>query len=180
MLGKTHKSKNGFTIIEIMIVLAIAGLIMLIVFLAVPALQRSARNTQRKNDAAAIASSIANFIDNNGGSLPTGVGGGTSTSSLLICGATANSETATLGYFTVRKGSTCAAGTSGEVTIAPLVVGTTTVNPTVSANKVVIEPGENCDATGTTAGSTNSRSAAIFYGLESNSSNGYSTQCLEQ
>lgn len=33
-------SPRGFTIVEVMIVLAIAGLIMLIVFLAIPALQR--------------------------------------------------------------------------------------------------------------------------------------------
>ena len=40
MLNKLKKSdKDGFTIIEVMIVLAIAGLILLIVFLAVPALQ---------------------------------------------------------------------------------------------------------------------------------------------
>jgi prepilin-type N-terminal cleavage/methylation domain-containing protein len=40
-----HRYRTGFTIIEVMIVLAIAGLILLIVFLAVPALEREARNT---------------------------------------------------------------------------------------------------------------------------------------
>ena len=44
-IGK--KRAEGFTIIEVLIVLAIAGLILLVVFLAVPALQRNARNTQR-------------------------------------------------------------------------------------------------------------------------------------
>jgi prepilin-type N-terminal cleavage/methylation domain-containing protein len=34
-------NKKGFTIIEVLIVLAIAGVIMVIVFLAVPALQRN-------------------------------------------------------------------------------------------------------------------------------------------
>jgi prepilin-type N-terminal cleavage/methylation domain-containing protein len=34
------KNKEGFTIIEVLIVLAIAGLIMLVVLLAVPGLQR--------------------------------------------------------------------------------------------------------------------------------------------
>jgi prepilin-type N-terminal cleavage/methylation domain-containing protein len=38
MLKKLKKSDSGFTIIEVMIVLAIAGLILLIVFLAVPAM----------------------------------------------------------------------------------------------------------------------------------------------
>jgi prepilin-type N-terminal cleavage/methylation domain-containing protein len=40
MSKKLSKKEKGFTIIEVMIVLAIAGLIMLVVFLAVPALQR--------------------------------------------------------------------------------------------------------------------------------------------
>lgn len=48
------KSQNGFTIIEVLIVLAIAGLIMLIVFLAVPALQRNQRNNARNSDASRI------------------------------------------------------------------------------------------------------------------------------
>jgi prepilin-type N-terminal cleavage/methylation domain-containing protein len=47
MYGLKHR-RGGFTIIEVMIVLAIAGLILLIVFLAVPALQRNSRNYQRK------------------------------------------------------------------------------------------------------------------------------------
>ena len=49
---KKHKLYEGFTIIEVVLVLAIAGLIFLMVFLALPALQRSQRDTQRKNDMA--------------------------------------------------------------------------------------------------------------------------------
>ena len=49
------KREEGFTIIEVLIVLAIAGLILLIVFLAIPALQRNSRNTQRKNDSAGVS-----------------------------------------------------------------------------------------------------------------------------
>jgi prepilin-type N-terminal cleavage/methylation domain-containing protein len=45
---KISRNSSGFTIVEVLIVLAIAGLIMLIVFLAVPQLQRMARNHQRK------------------------------------------------------------------------------------------------------------------------------------
>ena len=67
------KSDEGFTIIEVMIVLAIAGLILLIVLLAVPALQRNQRNTQRKNDSAHLASLISEYQSNNNGSNPTAV-----------------------------------------------------------------------------------------------------------
>ena len=65
---KQLKSKtDGFTIIEVLIVLAIAGLIMIIVFLAVPALQRNNRNTQRDSDAQRIASAVNECVANNNG-----------------------------------------------------------------------------------------------------------------
>lgn len=69
MLDRLHKDNKGFTIIEVLIVLAIAGLIMLIVFLAVPALQRNSRNTQRSNDAARVAGAINECLSNNNGNL---------------------------------------------------------------------------------------------------------------
>jgi prepilin-type N-terminal cleavage/methylation domain-containing protein len=71
MLKKSSNGQKGFTIIEVLIVLAIAGLILLIVFLAVPALQRNSRNTQRKNDVATYAGAVNEFINNNNGVLPT-------------------------------------------------------------------------------------------------------------
>lgn len=60
----------GFTIIEVMIVLAIAGLIMAIVFLAIPALQRNNRNTQRKTDVGRVYTLINDYVSNNNGTLP--------------------------------------------------------------------------------------------------------------
>jgi prepilin-type N-terminal cleavage/methylation domain-containing protein len=68
---KLGKKEKGFTIIEVLIVLAIAGLIILIVFLAVPALQRNSRNTQRKNDVSALMGAVQEHINNNSGKLPT-------------------------------------------------------------------------------------------------------------
>jgi prepilin-type N-terminal cleavage/methylation domain-containing protein len=67
---KTNKKQSGFTIIEVMIVLAIAGLIMMIVFLAVPALRRNSRNTQRRSDVANTLSAIAEFTTNKKGIPP--------------------------------------------------------------------------------------------------------------
>lgn len=58
------KRTEGFTIIEVLIVLAIAGLILLIVFLAVPALQRNSRNTTRNNEAARISAAISECLAN--------------------------------------------------------------------------------------------------------------------
>jgi len=68
------KKNQGFTIIEVMIVLAIAGLIMAIVFLAVPALQRSSRNTQRKTDVGSLLSSVSEYASNNSGQIPAASG----------------------------------------------------------------------------------------------------------
>ena len=63
------KQEKGFTIIEVLIVLAIAGLIMLVVFLAVPALQRNQRNTQRNNEAARVAAAVGECLANRNGVL---------------------------------------------------------------------------------------------------------------
>jgi len=68
------KDNKGFTIIEVLIVLAIAGLIMLVVFLAVPALQRNARNTQRKSDVSSVLGAVGEYVANNTGALPLASG----------------------------------------------------------------------------------------------------------
>lgn len=75
----TNKRKTeGFTIIEVVLVLAIAGLIFLIVFLALPALQRSQRDTQRKNDLSRMMSQLTQYQSNHQGSTPSGNGAGAS------------------------------------------------------------------------------------------------------
>lgn len=72
MLHKLKQQKSdGFTIIEVLIVLAIAGLIMMVVFLAVPALQRNSHNTERKSDVSALIGAVQEYENNNNGSLPT-------------------------------------------------------------------------------------------------------------
>lgn len=62
--------KGGFTIIEVVLVLAIAGLIFLMVFIALPALQRSQRDTERRNMLASVATQITQYQTNNNGKLP--------------------------------------------------------------------------------------------------------------
>ena len=68
---KIHQKEKGFTIIEVVLVLAIAALIFLMVFIALPALQRSQRDTQRKSDLARILTEISNYSSNNRGDVPT-------------------------------------------------------------------------------------------------------------
>jgi prepilin-type N-terminal cleavage/methylation domain-containing protein len=62
--------EKGFTIIEVVLVLAIAGLIFLMVFIALPALQRGQRDTQRREDVSRFASQLTSYSTNNRGSLP--------------------------------------------------------------------------------------------------------------
>jgi prepilin-type N-terminal cleavage/methylation domain-containing protein len=71
---KTTNNKKGFTIIEVVLVLAIAGLIFMMVFLALPALQRSQRDTQRSTDMARIITALNNYQSNNRGRLPSKLG----------------------------------------------------------------------------------------------------------
>ena len=64
---KKHKLYKGFTIIEVVLVLAIAGLIFLMVFLALPALQRAQRDTRRKQTISRIAAALEQARVNNKG-----------------------------------------------------------------------------------------------------------------
>lgn len=74
-MQQTIKSKKkGFTIIEVVLVLAIAGLIFMMVFIALPALQRSQRDTQRRNDLARFATQINQYAANNRGQVPNDAG----------------------------------------------------------------------------------------------------------
>jgi prepilin-type N-terminal cleavage/methylation domain-containing protein len=169
MLTNIKKRNEGFTIIEVLIVLAIAGLILLIVFLAVPALQRNARNTSRKDDVAAVLAAINEYTDNNAGTLPTFANWSSPT--LTLCKATGCSGTdaqaqAKLGYYT----NTATAPTSGEVTI----YSAYTAPPTTPADEMIIEEGATCtSATAAAAGS--SRAVAAVYGIEASGS--YAWQC---
>ncbi|MCY3804506.1 MAG: type II secretion system protein [Candidatus Saccharibacteria bacterium] len=65
------KNQQGFTIVEVMIVLAIAGLILAVVFVAVPALNRNQRNSGRNNDRAFIRTQYDQSLANAGGRVPT-------------------------------------------------------------------------------------------------------------
>jgi len=64
------QKQKGFTIIEVVLVLAIAGLIFLMVFIALPALQRSQRDAQRKNDMSRAITAVTNYASNNRNKVP--------------------------------------------------------------------------------------------------------------
>jgi len=71
------KLQEGFTIIEVMIVLAIAGLILVVVLVAIPQLQRNQRNNARQSISARITTEVSNFAGNNNGNIPNAATGNT-------------------------------------------------------------------------------------------------------
>lgn len=174
MLQKSKQRNRGFTIIEVLIVLAIAGLIMLIVFLAVPALQRNQRNTARKNDASRIATAVANYVSNNNGTVPTAANWAAGTNQ----GAAILSDAGTLNqYNSVTANNAAMTGgrfgiSTGAVTPAPTVA-------TTAGDAVQLVTGAQCGTTpGTTVAGTNSRQMAILYTLEPGSGANFVIACV--
>lgn len=102
--------RGGFTIIEVVLVLAIAGLIFLMVFIALPALQRSQKDTQRRQNMTALAEAVTNYQGNNNGKLPAD-------------GVVGSEEENTPGI----KLSTYCSGTTSPTTATPPVNGGTTI-----------------------------------------------------
>jgi prepilin-type N-terminal cleavage/methylation domain-containing protein len=111
MYKSLRKRTEGFTIIEVLIVLAIAGLIMLIVFLAVPALQRNSRNTQRTEDVGRILGAAQEVLNNNNGQLTS------LTSANVRTAAGANLSYYTQANIAVTAGAAGAAGDTDQVRV---------------------------------------------------------------
>jgi prepilin-type N-terminal cleavage/methylation domain-containing protein len=166
MLSQISKSKKekGFTIIEVLIVLAIAGLILLVVFLAVPALQRNSRNTQRTNDAGNILSSMSEYVGNNNGRLPatTAAGGTSGTGNTLTVGDTnSNQLSVNLGYYD-----------AADIDIVDYTSGMT--NTTTTDSATVVKQAHCSDSTIGDPVDGTTRSVVIIYTLEEDSK-----QCRE-
>jgi prepilin-type N-terminal cleavage/methylation domain-containing protein len=157
MLRNKTNSQKGFTIIEVLIVLAIAGLILLIVFLAVPALQRNSRNTAVKTDASAVGATIQEYEDSNNGQMPTTVA--VANGVITVSGA----GTQVTGK---AQGGTTGAGSTGAS--APSATQFDVINAKI---------GVKCNTSGNAVGAASGRSVAILYNLETAS--GAAPQCLE-
>ena len=83
----------GFTIIEVVLVLAIAGLIMMVVFITVPSVQRGQRDATRKEDISTLLAAVKKYQTNNRGALPE------STGSFTYRAADANNKTTWGGFY---------------------------------------------------------------------------------
>lgn len=145
---RTENSK-GFTIIEVVLVLAIAGLIFLMVFIALPALQSSQRDTSRRSDVSTVAAAVNSYTGSNRGQFPTtaqletqlgatGTGAAKTYSSVstnitntqVFPSAAAGTVTVPEAEIRVYKGLKCSSnGPNGSVTLAK---GTTRQYATVT------------------------------------------------
>jgi prepilin-type N-terminal cleavage/methylation domain-containing protein len=150
-----QKRAEGFTIIEVLIVLAIAALILLIVFLAVPALQRNSRNNAIKNDASNLLAAVNDYVANNSGKLPTVVSG---------------SGTGTITFGTAPA-VTSEAKTQGATTV--------TLNGAWPAGAGAINIATNNKCTSPTTVAANPRSVAAEFRIENSSTGTPQQQCLE-
>lgn len=182
MLSKLKKNNHeGFTIIEVLIVLAIAGLILLIVFLAVPALQRNATNTNIKNDASSIAAAVSEYENNNSGALPAVISADSGVSgTYFLCGAgdtsgcTASGITDSPAQFKVGQYSAAGMGKSGANGDFSFQTEGTSLGTTY--DQLFIESGATCSGNAVVTTGASSESIAIAYNIESG--NGYSNQCI--
>ena len=158
MLKKTNQ--KGFTIIEVLIVLAIAGLIMLVVFLAVPALQRNSRNNGRQNDATRVASAVSDWTANNQGKTFTA---GTSNANLTAVVSSVG---------TLNQTTLVVSGTGANFTVA------TGTQSALTTDAMQIVTGAQCGDNGATVADTSasSRKTALQYTKESTS--GYIGACI--
>jgi len=176
MINKLKKSNNkGFTIIEVMIVLAIAGLILLVVLLAVPALQRNSRNTTLKSDGASIAGAIAEYTSNNDGSLPLAVVQNATTKSIVdFCDASPCTTAVTKSTAKVQSSTTVNFETGAATATIASPGSATAANYAPDNVDVVFKA--SCNAA---AGKYvySSRQTAIFYTLETAGNTG-SVKCI--
>ena len=147
------KNNNGFTIIEVVLVLAIAGLIFLAVFIALPALQRGQRDNQRRSDAGTFMSQIQAYSASNNGKIPSSAAQLTTfVSNYLRKGATTTDpmfvDPKTGVDYTVTWADTAAAANAVTVgQVRYLYMGT-------------------CGGSETASTGTNARQAAVVFGLE--------------
>lgn len=140
--------EKGFTIIEVVLVLAIAGLIFLMVFIALPALQRGQRDQQRKNDLSRAQTAINNYQSNNRNGLP---------------GATSAAWNSTIRdqYLTVG-GDTFTDPSQGDYAFS--YQGTNRTTPTTLSSTIYVHTSSTCDGESVVAAGANK--VALSFKLE--------------
>lgn len=161
-LGLKSKNENGFTIIEVMIVLAVASLIMLIVLLAVPALQRSTRNTNRTADATKTASAVSDCMSNRNNTVAS------CNTTASITGANGTLDTNSLKQLTTV--------TVSNTSPATLALGDANWPADTATIKVFF--GEKCAADGASASTTGAVATQFVVIYNNEGGNGNVARCV--
>lgn len=151
MTKENTKGKKGFTIIEVVLVLAIAGLIFLMVFVALPALQRSQRDTQRRDDMARLATAITQFQTNNNNKVP-----------MAMDDSKPSSDEFKAKYL---GGADSFKDPDGEAYTIVWGTGTSDANPTSLDHKIYVNNKAKCNGESISA-SSNTNDYVIIYKLE--------------
>ena len=164
MKSRLQRENKGFTIIEVLIVLAIAGLILLIVFLAVPALQRNSRNTQRRNDVSAALGAISEFSSNNNGRAIASTGD--------INAAVANAN------FSVYPANQVYYTPNSAIPAVPGTIGSGAGNATtVTLDNMIVVVGAKCTAGSQAAPTADTgRAVAVVFAVETGGDPTYQCQ----
>jgi prepilin-type N-terminal cleavage/methylation domain-containing protein len=170
---------SGFTLIEVMFVLAIAGLILLIVFEALPALQRSSRNNQRRQDVQTILEAVSHYELNDSGNFPADCTGITAPTACTNGVGTSNDNF--LRYVGSKLVYYDAATSSNPVVLqGQTALATPGPNPVTTSDTVYVYNYQKCNSTG--GGSTwqgaGHNDVVALYALES--SNGATVPQCQQ
>ena len=168
MRRRQLSSTQGFTIIEVLIVLAIAGLIALIVFQAIPVLTRGQRNGQRKDGASGVLRAVAQYELNNGGAMPASCSG-------AACTFTTGQH---ITFYRPNDVSVCVGSYSGASLSFGACSGVTSQPEATSIDTVAIYNYQRCDGAAGTSKAAGYSDVVAMFALESGS-NATTAQCQE-
>ena len=170
--------KEGFTIVEVALVLAIAGLIFLMIFVALPAVQKTQRDAERRNDLGTLLTAIQKYQDNHRGALPNLTLSPSGPLEVTIANASSMGERTWGDFYLSYLGDSFTDPIAGNYELA--VELCTATNSTacsggvsgienrqfdISEPKIYVEIGATCDGA-VAIGSNNNRKVAVVYKME--------------
>jgi len=140
---KKLTNKQGFTLIEVVLVLAIGGLIFLLAFIAFQQVSANRRDTQRRTDAGRIIGELQNYAGDNNGGVPAA--SAALTDSCTDPAATTGTFGAFMWVYLCSKTATGFDSPQGTYTTIVSVAG----GGTVTKDQIMFTPNSNCEG-GTT------------------------------
>lgn len=158
-----QQKQRGFTIIEVVLVLAIAALIFLMVVIALPALQRNQRDTARKTVLGKVSSAVTTYQSNKRAAQPTK---GVDLQGYVDGRTGTTSDKGAAGSFTASANDTVI-DNDYIVNVKAYASGDTVGN--ADTNVVQVVTGATCNSTGDAVVSGTTRNAAILIKLENGS-----------